>query len=181
MAEITIENIVASAQLADKLDIQQIADAIPESKYNPDSFPGLVLHFEEPKTATLLFSSGKFICTGAKRMEDVAIALQKLVSKMQAIGISVKEQPKMKVQNIVVSANLGKEFELNDVAKGLLQQNVEYEPEQFPGLIYRMDGAGTVILLFSSGKLVCTGAKAIEEATAAVDLMKEKLASLGVL
>ncbi|MBN2066013.1 MAG: TATA-box-binding protein [Candidatus Thermoplasmatota archaeon] len=181
MADVTIENIVASAQLADKLDIRQIADAIPESKYNPDNFPGLILHFEEPKSAILLFSSGKFICTGTKRMEDVSITLQKLVSKMHVIGINVEKQPEMKVQNIVISADLGKEFQLTVIAKGLLQQNVEYEPEQFPGLIYRMDDAGTVILLFSSGKLVCTGAKAIEEAAAAVNLMKEKLASLGVL
>lgn len=181
MVDITIENIVASTQIADELDVKRLADAIPDAKYHPESFPGLVLHFEGPKTATLLFSSGKVICTGAKKMGDIDTTMQKLVGKIQKVGISVIKTPEMKTQNIVASADLKKELQLITIAKGLLVQNVEYEPEQFPGLVYRMDDLGAIVLLFSSGKIVCTGAKTVENVSNVIERMKEKLSSLGVL
>jgi transcription initiation factor TFIID TATA-box-binding protein len=181
MVDITIENIVASTQIADELDVKRLADAIPDAKYHPESFPGMVLHFEDPKTATLLFSSGKVICTGAKKMGDIDTTMQKLVGKIQKVGISVIKTPEMKTQNIVASADLKKELQLSAIARGLLVQNVEYEPEQFPGLVYRMDDLGAVVLLFSSGKIVCTGAKTVENVSNVIERMKEKLSSLGVL
>jgi transcription initiation factor TFIID TATA-box-binding protein len=181
MVDITIENIVASTQIADELDVKRLADAIPDAKYHPESFPGLVLHFEDLKTATLLFSSGKVICTGAKKMGDIDTTMQKLVGKIQKVGISVIKTPEMKTQNIVASADLKKELQLSAIARGLLVQNVEYEPEQFPGLVYRMDDLGAVVLLFSSGKIVCTGAKTVENVSNVIERMKEKLSSLGVL
>ena len=181
MADITIENIVVSTQIADELDIKRLADAIPNAKYHPEDLPGLVLHFEDPKTVTLLFSSGKVICTGAKKMGDIDTTMQKLIGKIQKVGISVIKTPEMKTQNIVASADLKKELQLNIIAKGLLLQNVEYEPEQFPGLVYRMDDLGAVVLLFSSGKIVCTGTKTVENVSNVVERMKEKLSSLGVL
>jgi len=181
MADINIENIVVSTQVADELNIQQLADGIPDAKYNPEEFPGLILHFDVPKTAALLFSSGKVICTGAKTMEVVDAAIKKLIKKISSVGASVSKKPDVKTQNIVASADFKKELRLSTVAKGLLLRNVEYEPEQFPGLIYRMDDFGVVLLLFSSGKIVCTGAKKIEDVSSAIDLMKEKLSSLGVL
>jgi len=181
MADINIENIVATAQIAKELDIKRLAEGIPDSKYNPEEFPGLVLHFEDPKTATLLFSSGKVICTGAKKMGDVDTTMQKLIGKIQKVGISVTKTPEMKTQNIVASADLKKDLQLSTIAKGLLVQNVEYEPEQFPGLVYRMDDLGAVVLLFSSGKIVCTGAKTVENVSNVIERMKEKLSSLGVL
>lgn len=181
MADINIENIVASSQVADELNIQQLADSMPDAKYNPEEFPGLILHFDVPKTATLLFSSGKVICTGAKTMEDVDATMEKLLKKISDFGASVSKKLEVKTQNIVASADLEKELQLSTVAKGLLLHNVEYEPEQFPGLVYRMDDFGVVLLLFSSGKLVCTGAKKMEDISSAIDSMKEKLSSLGVL
>ncbi len=181
MTGINIENIVASTQIADELNIQQLADNIPDVKYNPEDFPGLILHFDVPKTAILLFSSGKVICTGAKTLEDVNSAIKKLIKKISSVGTSVYKKPEVKTQNIVASADLKKELHLSTVAKGLLLYNIEYEPEQFPGLIYRMDDFGAVLLIFSSGKIVCTGAKNMVDVSSAIDLMKEKLSSLGVL
>jgi len=181
MTDITIENIVASTQIADELDVERLANVIPDAKYNPKSFPGLVLHFEDPETATLLFSSGKAICTGAKKMDDVNTTMQKLIDKIQKVGISVTKTPEMKMQNIVASADLKKELQLSTIAKGLLVQNVEYEPEQFPGLVYRMDDLNAAVLLFSSGKIVCTGTKTVENVSNVIERMKENLSSLGVL
>jgi len=114
-------------------------------------------------------------------MEDVDATIKKLIKKISSAGASVPKKPEVKTQNIVASADLKKELHLSTVAKGLLLHNVEYEPEQFPGLIYRMDDFGAVLLIFSSGKLVCTGAKKMEDVSSAIDLMKEKLSSLGVL
>ena len=181
MTDMNIENIVASTQIADGLDIRRLADALPNSKYDPEKFPGLVLHIEKPKTAVLLFSSGNIICTGAKNMEEVNEAIHEIISKIKSVGIPVSEKPEIKTQNIVASSDLKKELQLSSVAKTLLLENVEYEPEQFPGLIYRMDNLGVVLLLFSSGRLVCTGAKKMEDVSAAIDTMKDKLSSMGIL
>lgn len=87
MADINIENIVASTQIADELNIQQLADNIPDAKYNPEEFPGLILHFDVPKTAALLFSSGKVICTGAKKIEDVSSAIDLMRERLSSLGV----------------------------------------------------------------------------------------------
>ena len=181
MTDINIENIVASTQIADELDIKQLADKIPNSKYDPERFPGLVLHIEKPKTAVLLFSTGNAICTGAKNMEDVNDAINEVVSKIKSVGLLVSGKRKIKTQNIVASSDFKKELQLSSIAKTLLSENVEYEPEQFPGLVYRMDNLGVVLLLFSSGRLVCTGAKKMEDVSTAIDTMKDKLSSMRIL
>lgn len=181
MININIENIVASTQITEELDIKRLAKKIPDSKYNPEDFPGLILHFKDPKTVALLFSSGKVICTGAKNMREVDDAVRKIINKIKAVGISVPKKPEVKTQNIVASSDLKKELHLSSIAEGLLLENVEYEPEQFPGLVYRMENLGVVLLLFSSGKLVCTGAKKLEDVSTAIETMTDKLSSLGVL
>jgi transcription initiation factor TFIID TATA-box-binding protein len=181
MTDMNIENIVASTQIADGLDIKHLADTIIDSKYDPEKFPGLVLHIEKPKTAVLLFSSGNAICTGAKSLEEVDEAIHEITNKLKIVGVSVCENPEIKTQNIVASSDLKKELQLSSLAKALLSENAEYAPEQFPGLVYRMDDLGAVLLLFSSGKIVCTGAKKLEDATTAIDTMKDKLSSIGIL
>jgi transcription initiation factor TFIID TATA-box-binding protein len=181
MIDINVENIVASAQIAEKLDIKSLAEKIPDSKYNPKEFPGLILHFDEPKTAALIFSSGKIICTGAKSLEQAKEIIIKIIDEMKKQGIDTPDEVEVITQNIVASADFKKDLQLSSIAKGLLLDSVEYEPEQFPGLIYKMDDKGAVILLFSSGKLVCTGAKKTDDVHRAIETMKEKLSSLGVL
>lgn len=181
MTDITIENVVAYAQITDGLDIEQIAEKLPEFKYNPDEFSGLTLKLDDPKTAVLLLPSGKAICTGAKKIEDAETSIKKLVNKIKEIKIKVKKELKVKIQNIVASIDLKKELHLSSISRGLLLEHVDYEPEQFPGLIYRMDDIGATLLLFSSGKIVCTGTKNIEDAANAIETVKEKLSSLGAL
>ena len=181
MADINIENIVVTTQIADELDINKLSEEMPDSKYNPDEFPGLILRFKEPKTAVLIFSSGKVICTGAKNIEEANNTINNLISRLKNLEISVNEKPDVKIQNIVASSDFKKELKLRLLAEALMSENVEYEPEQFPGLVYRMDNLGVVLLLFSSGKLVCTGAESLEDVNNAIDTVKDKLTSLGVL
>ena len=175
---VRIENVVASVVLDQYIDLEAITRSIPNVDYNPDQFPGLVFRLNRPKTATLIFSSGKMVCTGAKSEKDVKKAVKKIISTLKSKGIVIVGKPKITIQNIVASANLRAQVNLEKAA--LLLENVMYEPEQFPGLIYRMDDPKVVLLLFSSGKMVCTGAKKEEEVYIAVQKIHKKLKELGL-
>jgi transcription initiation factor TFIID TATA-box-binding protein len=156
-ATISIENVVASATLNQKVDLNAVVKGYPGVEYRPEQFPGLVFRLKRPKTATLIFSSGKMVCTGAKSAKEVRRAVMKVVKELKKGGIIIISKPEMKIQNIVASASLGGMIDLEKAAYTL--ERTMYEPEQFPGLIYRMQEPKVVILLFASGKLVCTGAK----------------------
>jgi transcription initiation factor TFIID TATA-box-binding protein len=177
--QITIENLVASTSLGVELDLERIAVVSDEIEYEPEQFPGLVLHLEEPKIAALIFGSGKIVVTGAKSIDDVEMAVAIIIEMIESAGIKVPENPKIELQNIVASTNLNAELNLDAIAIGL--DRTEYEPEQFPGLVYRLEDPKVVILLFGSGKVVCTGAKNPEDVELAVDIISEKLTNLGLL
>ena len=154
---VSIENVVASASVDQKMDLNEIVRNFPDVEYHPDQFPGLVFRLKVPKTATLIFTSGKMVCTGAKSEEMSRKAVKTVVKNLRKGGIKVKKEATVTIQNIVASINLGGKIHLEQAARTLPRSM--YEPEQFPGLIHRMLDPKTVILLFSSGKLVCTGAK----------------------
>lgn len=156
-AIIKIQNIVTSATLNQKVNLNAVAKSYPTAEYRPDRFPGLVFRLKRPKTATLIFSSGKMICTGAKSGKDSRRAIMKVVKELKMGGIIIVSKPDLKVVNIVASASLDGQVDLEKTVSTL--RKTMYEPEQFPGLIYRMDEPKVVILIFASGNLVCTGAK----------------------
>ena len=173
---VSIENVVASASVDQKMDLNEITRTFPDVEYHPDQFPGLVFRIKSPKTATLIFSSGKMVCTGAKSAAMSHKAVKLVVQQLRKGGIKVKKDAVVTVQNIVASINLGGRIHLEQAARTLPRSM--YEPEQFPGLIHRMIEPKTVILLFSSGKLVCTGAKKEEDVYRSVNnlhsLLEEK-------
>lgn len=154
---VSIENVVASASVEQKMDLNEITRTFTDVEYHPDQFPGLVFRLSTPKTATLIFTSGKMVCTGSKSEDMARRAVKTVVDRLRAGGIEIKQDAIVEVQNIVASINLGGRIHLEQAARTLPRSM--YEPEQFPGLIHRMLDPKTVILLFSSGKLVCTGAK----------------------
>ena len=158
--DITVVNVVASASLDQKIDLLAILKVFRNVEYRPKQFPGLVFRLKRPKTATLIFGSGKMVCTGAKSEKMARRAVNKVVRELKNNGIIILGKPKIVIQNMVASANLHGSIDLETAADIL--DNVMYEPEQFPGLIYRMKDPKTVLLLFASGKLVCTGAKSEE-------------------
>jgi transcription initiation factor TFIID TATA-box-binding protein len=164
--DIRIENVVATASLDQKIDLQAIMKVFRNVEYRPKKFPGLVFRLKRPKTATLIFSTGKMVCTGAKSEKLASSAIRKVVRELKNSGIIILSTPKIKIQNIVASANLHAKVDLEAAADVL--ENVMYEPEQFPGLIYRMGDPKVVILVFASGKLVCTGGKSAEMVDVAV-------------
>ncbi|MGA9387318.1 MAG: TATA-box-binding protein [Candidatus Bathyarchaeia archaeon] len=156
-AVVKVENVVASATLNQKVDLNAVVKGYPGVEYRPEQFPGLVFRLKRPKTATLIFNSGKMVCTGAKSEEEARRAVMKVIKELKKGGIIVISKRELKIQNIVASASLGGMIDLEKAVSTL--GKTMYEPEQFPGLIYRMDEPKVVILLFASGKLVCTGAK----------------------
>ena len=170
---ISIENVVASATIDQPLNLKDITKKFPEVEWNPDLFPGAVFRLKNPKTATLLFSTGKMVCTGAKSEQMSRNAVKTVVTKLRKGGIKVKKDAVVTIQNIVASINLGGKIHLEQAARTLPRSM--YEPEQFPGLIHRMIDPKTVILLFSSGKLVCTGAKKEEDVYRSVNNLHSSL------
>ncbi|TET19061.1 TATA-box-binding protein [Candidatus Bathyarchaeota archaeon] len=172
-ASINIENVVASASLDQRIDLNDVVKSFPGVEYRPEQFPGLVFRLKKPKTATLIFNSGKMVCTGAKSEKMARRAVMKVVKELKEGGILIIGKPKIKIQNIVASAGLRGNIELEKATYSL--GKTMYEPEQFPGLIYRMAEPKVVILLFASGKLVCTGAKHEEDVYQAVNILHQRL------
>jgi len=177
--EIKVENVVASASLEHGIDLQAVVKAFPIVEYRPDVFPGLVFRTKRPRTANLIFRTGKMVCTGAKSEKEARRALKKVVRKLKKMGMVIRGKLHIKIQNIVASVILGGKVDLEGFyeigGKVDLGGRMMYEPEQFPGVIYRMKDPRTVILIFSSGKLVCTGAKKEEEVNQAVMKLRQKL------
>jgi transcription initiation factor TFIID TATA-box-binding protein len=181
MTRIRIENVVASTSLGDQLDLSSIAFTLDGAEYEPEQFPGLIYRLKEPKTAVLLFRSGKVVCTGGKSMKQVEDSVGSVSALIRKGGQKIIAHPKIQVQNIVATSDLGAEIDLNSIAITLGLDRVEYEPEQFPGLVCRLDSPRVVLLLFGSGKLVCTGARRPSDVALAVEKITKELQGAGLL
>lgn len=178
---IRVENVVASTGIDQELDLQQVSGDLDVGDFDPDNFPGLVYRMEDPKGASLIFRSGKIVCTGANSVDNVREAIRNTIEALSNLGIRVSESPDVEIQNIVSSADLGQTLNLNAIAVGLGLENIEYEPEQFPGLVYRLDKPKVVLLLFGSGKAVITGSKALSEAESAIVAVHSQLVDIGLM
>ena len=172
-AFINIENVVATATIHQNIDLNSIVRVFPGAEYRPEQFPGLVYRLKKPKATTLIFSSGKMVCTGAKSERQARKAVMKVVDELSRNGIVILGKPEIQIQNTVASAGLGGHIDLEKLTYSL--KRTMYEPEQFPGLIYRMDDPKVVILIFTTGKLVCTGAKKEAEVHRSITKLQETL------
>jgi transcription initiation factor TFIID TATA-box-binding protein len=165
-ATVNIQNVVATGTMNQKVDLNAVVKSYPGAEYRPEQFPGLVLRLKKPKTATLIFSTGKLVCTGARSGKESRAAIMRVVKELKKGGIVIFGKPTFKVVNIVASASLGGNVDLEKTV--VVLRHTMYEPEQFPGLIYRMDEPKVVILIFASGSLVVTGAKVEQDVYDAV-------------
>ncbi len=179
MAEVKIENVVASTSLGVTFNLEQIAVSLENAQYEPEQFPGIVYRVKEPKSAALIFGSGKIICTGAKGIDKAKLAIRQVLDDIRKHGVEVPGEEVVEIQNVVATSDLHAVLNLDAIAIGL--DRTEYEPEQFPGLVYRMDVPKAVLLLFGSGKIVITGVKNAEEAELAADTVTERLSELDLL
>jgi transcription initiation factor TFIID TATA-box-binding protein len=167
--EVRIVNIVVNTSLKHDIPLEKMAATLPNTEYNPEQFPGLVIRIKEPKTSALIFSSGNVVCTGARTLHEVDEAIKKIIKALEKINIKITIKPEITIQNIVASGSIGMMLNLNVLAMRL--NNIEYEPEQFPGLVYKLmsQEVKATFLLFSNGKIVCTGTKSEAEVHKALD------------
>jgi len=161
-----LENLVVSISIGQKINLEKFASKASQIEYDPDHFPGAIFRMKEPRVSALIFSSGKVNCTGAKDWKEIPIIVDILKKKFDEGGIKAVEM-EHKVQNLVVSSNLNYEVNIDTAATEL--DNVEYEPEQFPGLIFRVKDPKCVALVFTSGKVNVVGAKKWEHIDMALD------------
>ncbi len=178
-SEITIENVVASCSLNMMIPLDRIAMHLDNTEYEPEQFPGLVYRLEEPKAAALLFGSGKVVCTGTKSPDQAKIAVEKIIEELEQVDVHIDGAADIEVQNIVASSHLNEPLNLNRIAFELV--GTEYEPEQFPGLVYRLEEPKVAFLLFSSGKIVCTGGKTYNDVEQGIETMQNNLRDIGAL
>ena len=174
--DIGIVNIVVSTSLGHDVPLEKMAATFSNTEYNPEQFPGLVIRIKEPKTTGLIFSSGNVVCTGAKSLDEVRGSLEKIKETLKKININITITPEIHIQNMVANGNIHMDLNLNTLAMKL--DNTEYEPEQFPGLVYKLNKAKATFLLFSNGKIVCTGTKSEAEVYKSVHMLIDILNNL---
>lgn len=177
---INVENVVTSSGVGRDLDLETLSADLPHSQFNPEDFPGLIYRSPEEKVAVLIFRSGKVICTGASSIKQANRVVEEIEDKFSEIGLE-HDNLEVNVQNVVGTADFDDEINLNAVAIGLGLEETEYEPEQFPGLIYRTDKINPVVLIFGSGKVVITGGKGHDEIEAGVESIYDELTDLALL
>ena len=174
--DIRIVNIVCSSSLGQDIPLIRLAETLPNTEYNPEQFPGLIMRIKEPKTSALIFSSGKIVNTGARSLSKVRESIDRIIENLAKVNVKIKIVPKIEVQNMVGSGSIGMDLNLNELALKL--ENAEYEPEQFPGLVYKLPNTRATFLLFSNGKIVCTGTKSEAKLREAVVLLVSNLKKL---
>ena len=169
-----VVNLVVTSDLDHTLNLEKIASTLSNTEYNPEQFPGLIMRVRDPKTAVLLFTSGKIVCTGAKGLLKAEESVQKVIKTLKKINIHIKIKPFLTVQNMVGSGDLNQALDLNYLTMSLM--NTEYEPEQFPGLVYKIKKpVPASFLLFTNGKFVCTGVKSEQEMKISLKQLKINL------
>ena len=176
---IEVQNIVAFVDLKTELDLERLAFELPDSEYNPDRFPALIVKFKQPKISFLVFRNGKMNCTGADHISKIEEGVAKLVKMLRDLGIEIKKDPKITVTNVVATVDLGLVMNLDEIALNI--ENVEYEPEQFPGLVYKPYESTVSVLIFGTGKLVVAGLRDASEARGVVDGLLERLKEAGLV
>ena len=174
-----IENVVATVTLkiTEKIDLNIIARKYADVEYNPERFPGLVMRILKPKATILVFSTGKMVVTGMRRADEAEAVVEKVIKRIRKAKIEVSD-PEIVIQNIVASGDLHTNIDLNLAA--VVMEYAMYEPEVFPGLIYRMQDPKTVFLIFSTGRIVCTGGKTKEIVKNAVKKLSIQVREYGI-
>mmetsp|Transcript_18478 Transcript_18478/g.38748 ORF Transcript_18478/g.38748 Transcript_18478/m.38748 type:complete len:302 (-) Transcript_18478:135-1040(-) len=159
---IRIQNMSSTADLGVRLDLKQIALRCRNTEFNPRRFAAVIMRLREPRATALLFSSGRMVVTGTKSSHNSSLATKKFAYILERVGFQPQSYIDFKVQNIVGTVDVGFPIRLEGVVYAHPTFS-SYEPELFPGLIYRLVQPRVVLLIFVSGKVVITGAKKEED------------------
>ncbi|MCD6495907.1 MAG: TATA-box-binding protein [Candidatus Aenigmarchaeota archaeon] len=176
--DLRVQNIVAFTALGKTIPLQRLLDTVENTEWHPEKFPGLIYRIKEPKSAALIFPQGKIVCTGTKSLEELETAMQKIVGRIGEAGIETPDKFSTKVENIVAISKIRASLNLEEIAIAL--ENSEFEPESFPGLVYRVNDPRVAFLLFTSGRIVCAGARNVESIQKALHVFKGHLEGIGI-
>lgn len=175
-----IVNVVASGSLAAEFDLERVAADIGSiAEYDPDKYPGMYLRFGEEAPLITVYRTGKYIVTGASSEEEAHAIRKQFLNVLAENGmIPNPADERFQIQNVVCTAELGESLNLSALAIGLGLENTEYEPEQFPGLVYRPIGSDSVVLLFASGRVVITGSQHLDAAEQTFAALQDEVTDL---
>lgn len=176
--DIKVENVVAFAILHAKIQLNDLVSKLEDTEYDPERFPGVVYRIKEPRTAILIFSSGKLVCTGARSIAEAKKAVDNVAKMLRKLGVKVPKKYECHIENIVASTRIKADLNLEDIV--MMLENTEYEPEQFPGLVYRIKEPRVAFLLFRSGKIICTGARNLDDIHTALEKFRKNLIGIGI-
>lgn len=170
-----IVNIVSSGDLRQSVPFQRLPELSPgRYKYDPEMYHGAYILLTAGKAT--VYRSGKYIIYGQKALEEVETSFKELIAILSPlIDLALVSPPR--VQNIVGMEDLQMEIPLTRLVVALQMERVEYEPEQFPGVIYR--GETGTALIFSSGKVVLTGFRDVDSMAAFASELKGKIETIG--
>ena len=177
---VKIVNVVGSGALNAEFDLERVAADIGSvAEYDPDKYPGMYLRFGEDAPLITVYRTGKYIVTGADSEKEAQAIRERFLDLLAENGmIPTPDDEWFRIQNLVCTAELGESLNLNALAIGLGLERTEYEPEQFPGLIYRPSGADSVVLLFASGRVVITGSTNLDAAEQTFAALQEEVTDL---
>jgi len=173
---IKVVNVVASVTLRQRVNLNSIIKRFPSAKFPSKQFPGVVFWMRRPRVVALIFSSGKIVCVGGKSERDIYDAIENLIMRLAKGGIIALKKPEWRINNIVATANFGRTIDLSSISTW---HRAIYEPEQFPALIYYMEDPKLVFLIFSSGRIICLGAKNESEIHKAINELLIRLVRAG--
>ena len=160
------------------IDIERVATCDRRFEYEPSMYPGLIFRKKEPRIGFTIFSSGRVVSTGGKNVEDVQIAINEMIEGLQKAGVAIENMPTPKICNLVAVTDFGCKIDIETLSSRMA--NAIYEPEQFPAIIFRADQGKLVVLIFSSGKAILTGARTSGSLEKAYDIVKRTMDEAGV-
>jgi len=176
---VKVENVVAVAMLGVDIPLEKMSSQTEKAEYEPEPFPGLVYRpGERGGVAALIFSSGKIVCTGTRSIEHARETVNKVVQKVKGIGVSVPASFTIEIESIVASSKISAQLGLKELAFSL--PNAEYDPDRFPGLVYRISDPEVSFMLFASGKIICSGAHSMDDIQKALHKLVDNLKKAGV-
>ncbi|KXA94184.1 hypothetical protein AKJ65_05130 [candidate division MSBL1 archaeon SCGC-AAA259E19] len=170
--EFEIQNIVLSVTYEGaELNLGELAGSLKEARYDPSVFPGIAYSPADSAASFLIFSTGKANCVGAKSVEGARDAIRDLTDEIRESGVEALPEPDVEVENMVASVDFGRKFDVEKIARSF--RNVQYEPEVFPSLVFKLDDPEATILLFPGGRGVCMGIKSEEDVGRAAERVTE--------